>query len=77
MCISPDGIVYYEIKKGPFKAADFVGYLQALADHCPAVRDGEVCLVMDNARIHHARAAQEYLRGNNINHIFLPPYPRN
>ena len=74
MCISPDGIVNYQIKRGSFKAADFVEYLQALADHFPAVRNGEVCLVMDNARIHHARAATAFLNDNNIHHIFLPPY---
>ena len=74
LCISPDGIVNYQIKRGSFKAADFVEYLQALAEHFPAVRNGEVCLVMDNARIHHARAATAFLNDNNIHHIFLPPY---
>ena len=29
---------------------------------------------MDNARIHHARAATAFLHYNNVNHIFLPPY---
>ena len=62
------------MKKGSFKVADFVEYLQALIDNCPAVRDGDVCLVMDNARIHHARSATAFLHENNINHVFLPPY---
>ena len=29
---------------------------------------------MDNARIHHARSATEFLHEKNIKHIFLPPY---
>ena len=74
MCISSEGIVYYEIKNGSFKAPVFVDFLAALADHYPEVRNGEVTLVMDNARIHHASDAQDCLRDNNINHVYLPPY---
>ena len=29
---------------------------------------------MDNARIHHASEARDYLRDNNLNYIYLPPY---
>ena len=61
-------------QNGSFKAADFVEFLEALSDPCPVVRNGEVCLVMDNTRIHHSRVAQAFLRDNNISHIFLPPY---
>ena len=74
MCISSEGIVFHMVKRGAFKAADFVAFLQALANRLPAVRNREVCLVMDNARIHHARATTAFLHENNINHIFLPPY---
>ena len=49
-----------------------VDSIHALADHCPEVRNGEVTLVMDNARIHQASDARDYLRDNN--HIYLPPY---
>ena len=74
MCISPTGVVFFKTKVGSFKAPDFVEFLDALADHCPEVRNGEVCLVMDNARIHHSRASQAFLRENDIEHIYLPPY---
>ena len=74
MCISSEGIVFHMVKRGAFKSADFVAFLQALANRFPAVRNREVCLVMDNARIHHARATTAFLHENNINHIFLPPY---
>ena len=38
------------------------------------LQTGRACLVMDNARIHHARQAKEYLVENQIKHIYLPPY---
>ena len=74
MCISSEGIVFYTVKKGSFKASSFVAFLQALIDNSPALKNGEVCLVMDNARIHHSRDATVFLRDNNINRVFLPPY---
>ena len=74
MCIAPDGIVFYETKCGSFKASDFVAFLEALAARFQEVRDGEVCLVMDNARIHHATSATQYLAENGIDHVYLPPY---
>ena len=74
MCISPSGIVFFKVKVGSFKADDFVEFLEALADHFPEVQSGQVSLVMDNAKIHHARVTKEFLRENEIKHIFLPPY---
>ena len=74
MCISSDGIIFHMVKRGAFKATDFVEFLRSLYNHFEAVRDGEVCLVMDNARIHHARVTQDFLRENDIHHIYLPPY---
>ena len=74
MCIAPDGIVFYETKCGSFKASDFVAFLEALGARFQEVRDGEVCLVMDNARIHHATSATQYLAENGIDHVYLPPY---
>ena len=62
------------MKDGAYTASDFVVFLEALAASFPEVLRGEVCLVMDNARIHHSVLAREFLEENHIRHIFLPPY---
>ena len=74
MLIAPDGIVFYETKQGAFNGSDFVLFLEALAARFREVRNGDVCLVMDNARIHHAVCAREFMVENGINHLYLPPY---
>ena len=74
MCIAPEGIVFYEIKEGAYKGSDFLMFLEALAARFQEVQRGEVCLVMDNARIHHAAEAKQFLVDNGINHMYLPPY---
>ena len=74
MCIAPDGIVFYETKQGALNGSDFVTSLEALAARFQEVRNGEVCLVMDIARIHHAVCAREFLVDNGISHMYLPPY---
>lgn len=74
MCISPDGIKHFVLKDGAYRSPEFVQFIQELAEQFPQLQTGRACLVMDNARIHHARQAREYLEDNRINHIYLPPY---
>ena len=74
MCIGPNEIVFYEMKDGAYRASDYVAFLQALMAMFPQVQRGEVCLVMDNARIHHAEQSREFLEENHVRHVFLPPY---
>ena len=74
MCIGHDGIKFHEMKVGAFNSNEFVVFLQGLAVRFPEVLRGEVCLVMDNARIHHAQTARNFLVENGIRHIYLPPY---
>lgn len=74
MCVTSERIVFSETKNGAYRAADFVMFLQALAFQFPAVQRGDVCLVMDNARIHHAAEVNEFFAQNQIRHLFLPPY---
>ena len=52
MCIYNDGIKFHELQIGAYNAARFVVFLEALANRFPEVQRGEVCLVMDYARIH-------------------------
>ena len=74
MCISTEGVVFFVVKSGSFKAPDFIDFVEGLADRFPADANGDVCLVMDNAGIYHARDAEEFMVENGINHIFLPAY---
>ena len=74
MCISSDGIQLQELHEGAFTATEFVVFLQSLAARFPEVLRGEVCLIMDNARIHHAEIVGRYLEENGIRHDYLPPY---
>ena len=74
MCISSYGITHYVLKDGAFRSPEFVAFVQELAEQFPQLQNGTACLVMDNARIHHAREAREYLEDNHIRHIYLPPY---
>ena len=70
MCIAPDGIKYCKIKVGSFKAVDFV---EELANRFEEVELGRVSLVMDNARIHHAREAMGFMVQNGIKHSTCRP----
>ena len=74
MCIAPDGIKHFEVRDGSFTATPFRAFVQELAEQFTEVQRGTVCLVMDNARIHHAREARQYLEENQIRHLYLPPY---
>ena len=74
MCISAEGAAFYIIKPGSFNGPDFIDFVESLAYRFPVVANGDVCLVMDNARIHHARDAQEFMGENGINHIYLPAF---
>ena len=74
MCISSDGIRPFELKDWAYRSTEFVTFIQELAEQFQEVQTGRACLVMDNARIHHAREAREYLEENHIRHIYLPPY---
>ncbi|MGX1902775.1 transposase [Thermolongibacillus altinsuensis] len=48
-------------------------FLRILKSHYP---DKLIVLVLDNARIHHAKMVKEFLRqeGESFHLIFLPPY---
>ena len=74
MCIGHDGVKSYELRDGAFTSKTFLAYIKRLAHRFPEVRHGRVTLVMDNARINHARATSAFLLEKNIRHIFLPAY---
>ena len=74
MCIAPDGIMAYEMKDGAYRGPDFIRFIGELAGRFECVQRGDVTLVMDNARIHHAAEARDFLLESGVKHICLPPY---
>ena len=56
-----------------YDAAVFLDFLKKVLDHYPS---GKVVMVLDNARIHHARLIQPFLEENRdrLEFVFLPPY---
>ena len=74
VCISTTGVETICIKDGAYNAMDFIVFLTDLAHRNQGLLNGEVTLVMDNARIHHAVDVITFLDENRINYMFLPPY---
>lgn len=56
-----------------YNAETFLAFLQQILSAYPS---GKVVMVLDNARIHHARLLQPFLDGNRdrLELVFLPPY---
>lgn len=69
------GEVYYE-EHETYDAAVFLGFLENLLSRNP---DGKTVLILDNARIHHAKLLIPFLTENadRLQLIFLPPYSPN
>ena len=74
MCISLNGVRHFVMQDGAFHSSEFVVFLTEMATTFPQVLNGNVCLVMDNVRIHHSREATGFMIENGIRHIFLPAY---
>lgn len=56
-----------------YTAETFLNFLQKVADHYP---NGKIVIVLDNARIHHAKLLQSFLEEmkERLELVFLPPY---
>ena len=73
------GTLHYEtgeilcVEKESYDAEVFLRFLHTVLAHYPA---GRIVLVLDNARIHHARLIQPFLEQHKsrLQLIFLPPY---
>jgi len=53
------------------KADDMISFLELVRKANP---DREICIVLDNARIHHASSVAEKAEELKIEFIYLPPY---
>jgi len=56
---------------GKAKAGDMISFLELIRKENP---DREICIVLDNARIHHASSVAEKAEELKIEFIYLPPY---
>jgi transposase len=70
--ISPRGEVAFQIVNGSINAKRFIGFLAALIEGAPR----KIMLVVDNLRVHHAKAVTEWLTDKTdcIGLALLPPY---
>lgn len=66
------GEVYCE-EHDSYDAEVFLGFLKNLLSRYP---DGKTVIILDNARIHHAKLLEPFLRENKelLELMFLPPY---
>jgi putative transposase len=73
---SPKGLqprLYFETLKGAVNADTFVGFLKGVKRH---TRGTKLILIIDNLRVHKARAVNEHLRQEKrwLTVEYLPPY---
>lgn len=61
------------LEKERYDAVVFLEFLEKTLEHHP---NGKIVMVLDNARIHHARLIQPFLEENQhrLELVFLPPY---
>ena len=69
------GKVYVEEHKR-YDAEVFLGFLKNVLKQYP---NGKIVMILDNAKIHHAKLLQEFLTENKerLELVFLPPYSPN
>ena len=68
------GSVYVE-ETEEFNAEVFLGFLKRILTLYP---EGKIVMVLDNARVHHAKLLKEFLDSNpRLTLMFLPPYSPN
>jgi transposase len=69
------GEIYCE-KHNSYNADVFLGFLKNMLSRNP---DGKTIVILDNARIHHAKLLQPFLQENEkrLQLMFLPPYSPN
>lgn len=61
------------IEEEKYDAQVFLSFLEKVLTHHPT---GKIVMILDNARIHHAKWIQPFLKANQhrIQLVFLPPY---
>lgn len=68
-----DGEFYYKTSTSK-KWEDFIAFLTELRKH---EKKEWILVIVDNARIHHAKIVKEYCEENKIHLVYLPPYSPN
>lgn len=63
----------FNVEEEKYDAAVFLDFLKKVLDHHPS---GKIVMILDNARIHHAKLIQPFLEENRhrLELVFLPPY---
>jgi transposase len=68
------GLVLFEEKEGSFDALRFEAFIQRLVAHYQQIQAQNICIVMDNCRIHRAPVLLPIIQGAGMSLQFLPPY---
>ena len=69
--ITSDGRFFQQSKSGTIRSEDVTQFFKHLLRH----NQGEIVVVLDNARIHHAKATQAFVACHErLSLSFLPPY---
>jgi transposase len=70
--IEQRGRIHFEVSEGSFNSDSFIGFCRKLL----ADDGGKVFLIVDNSRIHHAKAVFDYVgtTGGQLKLFFLPTY---
>jgi len=71
--VNNQGKVYFEFVNGSVDALCFLEFMKNLVDQN---KDKKIFLIVDNAKIHHAKLIQPWLKANQekIELFYLPPY---
>ncbi|MCY1703414.1 IS630 family transposase [Deinococcus sp. SL84] len=69
--ITSDGRFFQHTKSGAIRSGEVIRFFRHLLRHV----QGEIVVVLDNARIHHAKVTQAFVGSHErLSLIFLPPY---
>lgn len=69
--ITSGGKFFQNTHQGAIRSTQVIDFLKHVLSHVP----GELIVVLDNARIHHARRVQDFVqRHQRLSFCFLPPY---
>ena len=64
----------YKERLGGSTAETFMGFISDLIEQYKLNQQEKWILIMDNARIHHARIIKSLIERGNLNILYLPPY---
>lgn len=79
--ISNNGLIHYNLIDGTYNSHNFKLFMEELnvslnsnPNFAQKLKNAEVTVIMDNAKIHTSKSSRRSLRKGRINILYLPPY---